>query len=534
MQKFKIFLFIAFAACIFNVSANERIALVIGNSKYEQLSSLENPRNDANAVAQKFKNMGYQTTLIHDGTDKAIKRELKLFSNGSEKAKVAVVYYAGHGAQVEGENYILPTDLELPNSETDIKLSSIKVDDIINAIKSKTKIIFLDACRDNPAMFKNLEKGRGGNQRGLAQQKSAYQVEESGGVFIAYATDSGNISEDGPKNGNSPFTAAFLKFSGEPISIDDAFTKITNEVKKTTNQKQRPFKYASMDGIICLNPACNLNSNATSDFETTKNTAQIKAASLTSNIWLEKNWAYMGATESTNEFFYVDTSSVEIKGTKVKLKTINFKLDRNLESEPEFFNVVEQVFDCKTRKTFIYEGITFDKAGNKKSGYLSGDWLISEPTNENVKGTVGFALSNIACNYEQKMMHDIKFKKWKKFYGFENQSWFYEIIDTKKSFEDLSIVLKIDYDPELDSKSDKNTVYPQLKGYKYAPKITSTIMPVKINCKLKKISNFLEINFNNENIVFISPPFSDLNFDYKVTDVQSAFGILDKLICEKK
>ena len=149
---------------------------------------------------------------------------------------------AGHGAQVNGENYLLPIDMDIPQTESDIRLSSIKVDDVINSIKSKNKIIFLDACRDNPALVKSLAKGRGSYSRGLADNKGNYDLQKSGGIFIAYATDAGNIADDGNPDSNSPFTEAFLKYAGEPISIDDVFSKITSEVRKNTNQKQRPFK----------------------------------------------------------------------------------------------------------------------------------------------------------------------------------------------------------------------------------------------------------------------------------------------------
>jgi hypothetical protein len=529
MQNFKIIILIALTACSLNVAASDRIALIIGNSKYEQLLSLENPKNDANAVVKKFKDMGYQTFLVIDGTDKAIKRELKIFSNRSEKAKVSVVYYAGHGAQVDGENYILPTDLELPNTETDIKLSSIKVDDIINSIKSKTKLIFLDACRDNPALYKNFEKGRGGYPRGLSTQKTAYSVEENGGIFIAYATDSGNISDDGPKNSNSPFTSAFLKFAAEPISIDDVFTKITNEVKRITNQKQRPFKYASLDGIICLNPSCATADSKNSEIQD-RNTSKPKEK------WLEKNWAFIGNTLKTSDFFYVDTSSlINLNNNQVKIRSLNFKLENETKAEFTEFNVTEQVIDCETRKTNMYEGVTYGPDLVKKNGFVIGDGQDGLPNVEIAIGSMGFTISNIACNYDSRLITSETEKKWKKFFGFSNQTWFYELTDLDTNSDEIEILLKIEYDPVLITRN-KNTVYPNIESYVYAPEITKSIFPNRLNCKKKKIFNFIEINFHDKNIVLINAPFDEKPFEYDLLNVveKSPFGLINKMFCEKK
>jgi hypothetical protein len=513
------------------VFAQERVALVIGNAKYEQLASLDNPKNDAEAVARKFSELGYKTALVIDGSDKKIKRELRAFSSLSEKAKVAVVYYAGHGAQVEGENYILPVDLDIPNTETDIKLSSIKVDDIIGAIKSKTKIVFLDACRDNPSLYKNFERGRGVVPRGLASLNSSYIAEEGGGIFIAFATDAGNVAEDGAKNTNSPFSAAFLKFASEPLSIDDVFSKITAEVKRNTNQKQRPFKYASMDGIICLNPAC--NQGFISKQEPILQGAR-HLDSMNHRLWLEKNWTYMGATESKNLFFYVDTSSIEVKGTKAKLRTLNFELDTKPQDDPDGFNIVEQVFDCNSRKSKIFEGATFDRNGNKQNGFISGDWLMAEPEDESKKGTIAFALSNVACNFDPKVVRDLQLKRWKKFYGFGNQTWLHEVLSAGPSSKEISLIVKIEYEPELDTKSETNTVYPQLVGYKYAKQISTTLMPMKINCNSKKIESILEYNFHQDRFTYLSPPFNDGVVEYKIIDNGGAFAILHKSLCGKK
>jgi hypothetical protein len=136
-------------------STETRVALVIGNSTYTNLPKLTNPANDARAVTETLKSMGYKAHLLIDGSEQSIRKEIRQFASDSEKADVAAVFYAGHGAQVNGSNYLLPTDIDIPRTEVDIQFSSVKVDDLINSIRSNTKIVFLDACRDNPVLFKN-------------------------------------------------------------------------------------------------------------------------------------------------------------------------------------------------------------------------------------------------------------------------------------------------------------------------------------------------------------------------------------------
>lgn len=239
------------------VFAGKRLALVIGNSNYTKLPKLLNPANDARSVAEILQKMGYETHLLLDGSDQAIRNEVRKFASGSSNADVAVVYYAGHGAQLNGSNYLLPTDTDIPRTEADIQFAGLKVDDLVNSIGSNTKIIFLDACRDNPALFKNIVAGRGSTPIGLAPAAASNlnQGKAGGGVFIAYATDAGAVADDG-RGQHSPFTQALLRYIQKPVSIDDMFSLVTREVRLVTKNAQRPYKYASLENIICLTPAC--------------------------------------------------------------------------------------------------------------------------------------------------------------------------------------------------------------------------------------------------------------------------------------
>jgi uncharacterized caspase-like protein len=239
-------------------ASNEiRMALVIGNSDYASLPKLPNPANDARSIAEILVKMGYQTQLLLDASDQKIRNSIRQFANETSKSDVAVVYYAGHGAQLNGSNYLLPTDMDIPRTEADIQFEGLKVDDLVNSIKSHTKIVFLDACRDNPVLFKNIVQGRGASPVGLAPAVGSNfeQAKLGGGVFIAYATDAGAVADDG-RGPHSPFAQALLRYMQNPISIDDMFSLVTKEVRLVTKNAQRPYKYASLENIVCLAPAC--------------------------------------------------------------------------------------------------------------------------------------------------------------------------------------------------------------------------------------------------------------------------------------
>ena len=146
--------------------AADKVALVIGNAKYSQLGTLNNTVNDATAISQALAKMGFESQLVTDADGSALRNAIKSFTQRSAGKSVAVVFYAGHGVQVAGDNYLLPVDFDVPRSESDIRISGIKVDDLLAAIQSKVKVVFLDACRDNPVLARTLLTAT----RGLAPQ----------------------------------------------------------------------------------------------------------------------------------------------------------------------------------------------------------------------------------------------------------------------------------------------------------------------------------------------------------------------------
>jgi len=252
-----VFLFAAICLAYTSARAEERIALVIGNSHYEQLGTLTNAKADAASIADLLKRIGYKTTLVQEASEEGLRKAVRSFAGESGNASIAVVYYAGHGAQVNGENFLLPVDMDIPRQEGDIQLTGLKVDDLVNALHSRVKVVFLDACRDNPALFKNLVRGRGSAPIGLAPANgsSVSPGGQGGGVFIAYATDADSVALDG-SGAHSPFAQALLTHLSEPRSLDDMFSIVTREVMKSSNNKQRPYKYASLDEIVCIPAKC--------------------------------------------------------------------------------------------------------------------------------------------------------------------------------------------------------------------------------------------------------------------------------------
>jgi uncharacterized caspase-like protein len=231
-----------------------RLAVVIANAAYSALGTLQNPVADGRLVATSLRNAGFTVRSLENLTDEQFRTALREIARDSAKADVTLVYYAGHGVQIGGINYLIPVDLTSPQGEEDVRLASVSADDVLYVMHSPYKVLILDACRDDPILSRSLSRGRGISfKRGLA--RIAPQADSSGGVFVAYSTESDAIADDG-KGANSPFAESFAKYVGERVSIDDMFAMVTRDVLKQTKGAQRPFKYASLDTVFCLPGDC--------------------------------------------------------------------------------------------------------------------------------------------------------------------------------------------------------------------------------------------------------------------------------------
>jgi uncharacterized caspase-like protein len=235
-------------------ASKSRIAVVISNGDYSELGALRNPIADGQLVASALRNAGFNVKYLKNLKDEQFRAALRQVARDSAKADVTLVYYAGHGAQVGGTNYLLPVDISQPEQEDDIRLASVSADEVLSVIKSPYKILILDACRDNPILGRALSRGRSASfKSGLAPVTPP--AEAAGGVFIAYSTQTNAIAIDGD-GASSPFAESFAEHVGSHTSIDDMFALVTKDVLKKTNGFQRPFKYASLDTVFCLTGEC--------------------------------------------------------------------------------------------------------------------------------------------------------------------------------------------------------------------------------------------------------------------------------------
>jgi tetratricopeptide (TPR) repeat protein len=225
-----------------------RVALVIGNSAYVAAGALPNPANDARAVAKALRDIGFDVSegvnLDHRSQEKLVRDFLRKSAN----SKIALLYYAGHGMQVDGKNYLVPVDARL-QAATDLPFETLELDKIIAGLddESRTNIIILDACRDNP-----LAKAPGVKSRSAAGSGLAAVSSVGSGTLIAYATAPGAVALDG-EGVNSPFTAALVKHIRTPgLEVRQMLTRVRSEVASTTQKKQIPWDNSSLLGEVYL------------------------------------------------------------------------------------------------------------------------------------------------------------------------------------------------------------------------------------------------------------------------------------------
>lgn len=226
--------------------AEKRVALVIGNSAYQNVPQLTNPANDGAVMTTTFKNAGFDVVdYRRDLTARETRRALRDFADAARDADIAVVYYAGHGMEVEGSNYLIPIDARLER-DTDVYDETLSLDRILVAVEpaKKLRLVILDACRDNPftrTMQRTVATRSLG--RGLAKVEPT-----SPNTLIAYSAKAGSTAQDGDGT-NSPFTLALSRHIATPgLDVRKAFGFVRDEVLKSTSNRQEPFVYGSLGG----------------------------------------------------------------------------------------------------------------------------------------------------------------------------------------------------------------------------------------------------------------------------------------------
>jgi hypothetical protein len=234
--------------------ADRRVAFVVGNGAYKNVAQLPNPAIDAKAMAGTLRNVGFDVVEGTNLTRDRMTEKLLDFGRKAMGADIAVFFYAGHGIAINGTNYLLPVDADL-KSEMDVKLgAAINVDVTLDQTMgdAKVKLVFLDACRDNPfaAKIRSASATRSVNvQTGLAEMKSGE------GTLIAFATGPGQTALDGQEGTNSPFTRALIANIASPgLEIQQAMTKVRAQVNEETSKGQLPWGHTNLIGTVYLNP----------------------------------------------------------------------------------------------------------------------------------------------------------------------------------------------------------------------------------------------------------------------------------------
>jgi uncharacterized caspase-like protein len=243
-----IFIVIGFLFCIpaAPALADKRVALVIGVSKYQQVPRLTNPVRDAEAMSALFKKAGFDVVdSEYDLGVSDLRRVIREFAETSRDADIAVIYYAGHGIEVDGTNYLVPADAALL-SDFDVEDETVSLDRVLKALDPvrRLKLVILDACRANPfarTMKRSVASRAIGN--GLAEIEPTMS-----NTLVAFAAKGGMVASDGDGH-DSPFALALVKFIAEPgLDIRIAFGRIRDDVLKSTANRQEPFVYGSLGG----------------------------------------------------------------------------------------------------------------------------------------------------------------------------------------------------------------------------------------------------------------------------------------------
>jgi Caspase domain len=290
--------------------AQKRVALVVGNSAYQHTGKLTNPRNDATDVAAVFKKHGFQVLEGFDLDKAALDRKIRDFATALSGAEAGVFFYAGHGLQVGGQNYLVPVDAQLATGAA-LDFETVRLDLVHRTMEREatTNILFLDACRDNP-LSRNLARAMGTRSADIGHGLAA--VESGVGTLISFSTQPGNVALDGAGR-NSPFASALVKhLSSSSDDLSAILISVRNDVMKDTQRKQVPWEHSALTGRFF--------------FGGTQPSPKAPAAQLDKNE-LERAWAFIKNTDDQSrleEFIkqFSDTPYAPMARTRLEeLKT---------------------------------------------------------------------------------------------------------------------------------------------------------------------------------------------------------------------
>ena len=227
-------------------SAAGRVALVVGNSAYAAIGTLPNPGNDADDMTAALRRLGFDVTPVRDADRAGLNEALRGFTRESAGADVALVFYAGHGLEVDGVNYLVPVDARLER-DSDVRFETVALDDVLAATAGASlRVVILDACRNNPLVRSMQRTGasRSVSRGSFGELNEALLGDET---LVAYAAAAGTTAADGTDR-NSPYTSALLAYLEQPLELSALFRRVRGQVLDATSGAQRPHEYGSLLG----------------------------------------------------------------------------------------------------------------------------------------------------------------------------------------------------------------------------------------------------------------------------------------------
>lgn len=231
--------------------AQKRVALVIGNSAYQHTPALANPKNDATDMAAALKQLGFQVLNGFDLDKVGLERKVRDFAIALQGAHVGVFFFAGHGLQVGGHNYLVPIDAQLSTASA-LDFETVRLDLVHRTMEreAQTNVMFLDACRDNP-LTRNLARSMGTRSTEIGRGLAA--VESGVGTLISFSTQPGNVALDGTGR-NSPYAGSLVKHVSSSDDLGAILIAVRNDVMKDTQRKQIPWEHSALTGRFYFRP----------------------------------------------------------------------------------------------------------------------------------------------------------------------------------------------------------------------------------------------------------------------------------------
>ncbi|MGI9419074.1 MAG: caspase family protein [Geminicoccaceae bacterium] len=242
------------AGSALSATDGRRVALVIGNGGYSNIPALPNPAKDARLIAEKLRAVGFDVEMAVDGDWSQLQQSVRSFGRRARGADAALFFYAGHGIQSKGENFLLPVDAKV-GEVADLRYEALPlslVTEELDEADAKISMVVLDACRDNPLTRSLRGSGR---TRSTDVTQGLATVQSASGMLIAYATAPGDVAYDGDGTENSPFTRAFADWIEKPgLEVALMFRRVREQVYETTGGKQRPWVEEAILGDFYFQP----------------------------------------------------------------------------------------------------------------------------------------------------------------------------------------------------------------------------------------------------------------------------------------